>query len=185
MRKYAVLIFLLSSSFAHARTGISFATGVMGMTNKSSQGGQGAQGSTLLTDTNITYHGGYWGLGIFGQYDKQGDSEVDTGAGPRLEASWDPFYLEFCYGFIMNRSFTDRAIAEQTGRSTIIGVGARFSLGASAGGGGGSGVTPAGAFMQFSYKYRTQIVEKQDGTELDQKITQIDGYPLFGIGYGF
>jgi hypothetical protein len=179
-----VMICLASNGFA--RTGISFATGVMAMTNSTKQGGQGSAGSTFLTDTNFTYHGGWWGAGLFGQYDKQGDSEVDTAAGPRLEIGYDPFYLELAYAYLMNRSFTDRAIAEQTGTGTIIGVGARFALGAGGGGGGGAGATtPPGAFMQFTYKYRVQTVTKQDKAPLDEKIVQTDGYPLIGIGYGF
>jgi hypothetical protein len=173
-----VTIMMAFASRADARNGFSFATGVMAMTNSTVQGGQGSKGSTLLTQTDFSYHHGWWGWGVFAQYDKQGDSEVDTSAGPRLELTFDPFYIEYGYAAMMNRSFTDRAIAEQTGSGSILGLGARFSLGAA---------TPdtGGAFMQFSYKYRMQSIKKQDKAELGEPITQTDGYPLFGIGYGF
>jgi hypothetical protein len=169
----AALAVMLPAAAAQARNGFSFATGIMALTNSTSQGGQGSKGSTLLTQTDATYHGGYWGAGLFFQYDKQGDSEVDTATGLRLEGTLDPFYLEYAYAFRMNRSFTDRAIAEQEGKGNTVGIGARFGI--------GTGL----AFMQFSYKYRTQTVTTQDGEDLEQPITQIDGYPLFGIGIGF
>ncbi len=167
----------IGAGAAEAREGISLATGIMALTNSTTQGGQGAKGSTFLTQTDITYHGGWWAAGIYAQYDKQGDSETDLAAGPRLEATFDPFYIEVGYAAVMNRSFTDRAIAEQSGTGLNLGLGARFSL-------SGAGEGP-GAFMQFAYKYRTQSVKTQDDAKLDEPITQTDGYPLFGIGIGF
>jgi hypothetical protein len=110
---------------------------------------------------------------LYGQYDRQGDSETDLAVGPRLELTWDPFYFELGYAALMHRSFVDRSVAEQTGNGFLLGVGTRFALGT------------GGAFMQFSYKYRTQTVTKQDDAGLDEPITQVDGYPLFGVGLGF
>ena len=155
------------------RTGISIATGVMALFNSTSQGGQGAQGSTVLTQTDVSYHDNWWAAGVYIQYDKQGDSQTDYSAGPRLELAFDPFYVEVGYALQMNRYYIDRAVAEQSGGSTHFGLGVRTKLGASA------------WFLQSSYKYRTQKISTQDGKDLDEPITQTDGYPLFGIGVGF
>lgn len=156
----------------------SLATGIMALTNSTKQGGQGTEGSTILTQTDLSYNGSWWSAGAFFQFDKQGENETDTAAGPRIEAHLHPFYLDVGYALMMNRSFNDRAIAEQTGKSLTLGLGARFSAT-----GGASGTS--GLFYQFSYKFRTQTVTEQDGEELDEPITQTDGYPLFGIGFGF
>lgn len=179
---------LLLAMAPDALARISFATGVMGLTNSTKQGGQGSEGSTILTQTDFTYHGSWWGLGLFYQHDKQGSHETDNAYGPRLELTWNPFYLEYAYAMKLNRSFTDRSIAEQEGTAFQLGLGARFSLGASAGASGGAaglqgGV--AGPFLQFSYILRTQNVKKQDGEKLGEPVVQTDGYPLFGIGFGF
>lgn len=186
MKTFRFLILTLGMfSFAvEAQARISFATGMMALTNSTKQGGQGAEGSTLLTQTDFNYHGSWWGAGLFFQYDKQGKNEIDTAYGPRLEATLNPFYIELAYAMAMNRSFTDRAIAEQQGKGYTLGLGARFPLGASAGGASTEGGV-SGWFMQFSYKQRIQTVVKQDGKKLDEPITQTDGYPLFGIGVGF
>lgn len=178
MKFFWLLLFLIMPSRAFAD--ITLATGLMAMANSTSQGGQGTEGSTLLSQTDVSYHGAWWAVGAFFQYDKQGKSEIDTASGPRFELFYKPFYFEYAYGLQMNRSFTDRAIAEQTGRSSTIGLGARFNLGSPA---GVSGLQ--GWFLQFVYKIRTQTVSKQDGRDLDQAIVQKDTYPLFGLGVGF
>lgn len=179
----ASLVLLMLSSPAAAGE-ISFATGVMALSNSTTQGGQGAEGSTFLTQTDLTYTGTWWGAGLFFQYDRQGESEIDTASGPRFEVFFHPFYLEYAYAVQMNRSFTDRAIAEQEGNSGTLGLGARFSLSGSSGGSGGSNPLK-GFFLQFSYKIRTQVIKEQDGKALDEPITQKDTYPLFGLGFGF
>ncbi|RYZ90700.1 MAG: hypothetical protein EOP04_03065 [Proteobacteria bacterium] len=81
----------------------------------------------------------------------------------------------------MNCSYKDRAIAEQTSKSSTLGLGARFNLTNPTTEGSGL----KGIFLQFSYKMRTQVVEKQDDQRLSDSIIQKDGYPLFGIGVGF
>lgn len=177
-----ILIIFITLVFAStARADITMATGLMALANSTSQGGQGTEGSTLLSQTDLSYHGSWWAVGAFFQYDKQGKSEIDTASGPRFEAFWKPFYVEYAYGLQMNRSFKDRAIAEQTGKSSTIGVGARFNLGASSAGTSGL----SGWFLQFSYKIRTQTITKQDGHDLSQPIVQKDTYPLMGLGVGF
>lgn len=179
-------LFLLSILFLPARAfaDITMATGFMALANSTSQGGQGSEGSTFLSQTDLSYHGSWWALGAFFQYDKQGKAEIDTASGPRFEVFYKPFYLEYAYGMQMNRSFKDRAIAEQTGKSSTIGIGARFKLGAStSNASGGAGLQ--GLFLQFSYKIRTQTISEQDGHGLDQAIVQKDTYPLFGLGVGF
>ncbi len=177
-----LLVLLLGAMTATtAQADITIASGIMALSNSTHQGGQGAEGSTFLSQTDISYHGAWWALGAFFQYDKQGRSEIDTASGPRLELAWKPFYIDYAYGLQMNRSYTDRAIAEQTGHSSTIGVGARFNLTEAKAEGAGL----KGFFLQFSYKMRTQTIQKQDGKPLDQAIVQKDGYPLFGIGAGF
>jgi hypothetical protein len=175
------LSLLLLSPAAHA--GVSATLGVMAMSNSTKQGGQGTEGSTLLSQTNITWHGSWWGLGLFAQRDNQGKSEVDTAYGPRLELTWNPFYLEYGYALRLNRSFTDRAIAEQEGTASMLAIGTRFGLGSAKTTAGVGGIQ--GLFLQFTYTWRTQTVKSQDGEKLGEAIVQTDGYPLFGIGYGF
>ncbi len=177
-----ILIFGFTST--HARADIALATGLMGLANSTKQGGQGSEGSTLLTQTDLSYHGSWWALGAFFQYDKQGKSQIDTASGPRLELAYRPFYFEYAYGLQMNRSFKDRAIAEQTGKSSTLGLGARFKIGGAASTtAGGAGL--AGLFLQFAFKIRTQTITKQDGRDLSESIIQKDTYPLFGLGVGF
>ncbi len=166
-----------------AQAGVSATVGVMAMSNSTKQGGQGTEGSTFLSQTNLTWHGSWWGLGLFAQRDSQGKSEVDTAYGPRLELTWNPFYLEYGYAMRLNRSFTDRAIAEQEGTGSMLAIGTRFGLGAAKSTPGVGGIQ--GLFLQFTYTLRTQTVKTQDGEKLDEAIVQTDGYPLFGIGYGF
>lgn len=162
-----------SKSSGSGIDGFSTSLAIMALTNSTQQGGQGTAGSTLLTESTFNYHWGSWGLGAFFQFDKQGDSESDIATGPRLEGTFNPFYVEFGYAAVMNRSYTDRAIKEQTGRAYFFGLGTRFQLGTGA------------WFIQSTYKYRTQTITEQDGEELDEPITQIDGYPLFGVGAKF
>lgn len=182
MKRRLLLTFFLMMLSSRAWAEISFATGFMALSNSTKQGGQGAEGSTVLTQTDLSYHGSWWGAGLFFQYDRQGESEIDTASGPRIEFFFHPFYFEYAYGVQMNRSFTDRAIAEQEGTSSTLGIGARFGLS----GGGSSGASPLkGFFLQFSYKSRTQMIKEQDGKKLDEPITQSDTYPLFGLGFGF
>ncbi|HYX36932.1 MAG TPA: hypothetical protein VE954_27815 [Oligoflexus sp.] len=168
---------------AAAEAGVSATLGVMALSNSTKQGGQGTEGSTVLSQTNLTWHGSWWGLGLFAQRDTQGKSEVDTAYGPRLELTWNPFFFEYGYAMRLNRSFTDRAIAEQEGTASMLTLGTRFGLGAAKVTPGQGGI--AGLFLQFTYTMRTQTIKTQDGKTLDEPIVQADGYPLFGIGYGF
>jgi hypothetical protein len=171
-------------SSAHDK-GFRAAASGMALFNSSQQGGQGPSGSTLLTHADLVYSGKFWSVGAFGQFDKQGGSETDTAIGPKIELHYNVFYLEGGWAPFMHRAFTDRSIALQTGSAWLMGVGVRVSLG----GGkapvpkGGSG--PRGMFLQFSYKYRVQLIDKQDSVVLSDPIIQRDGYPLFGIGYKF
>lgn len=184
--KYRLLIVLACASVFTTKSfagEITAATGIMALSNSTKQGGQGSEGSTFLSQTELSYHGSWWALGAFFQYDKQGKSEIDTASGPRFEVFWKPFYLDYSYGLQMNRSYQDRAIAEQTGKSSTLGLGVRFKLGAATSEATGSGLK--GIFLQFSYKMRTQMISKQDGQDLSEAIVQKDAYPLFGIGAGF
>jgi hypothetical protein len=166
---------LSQSASTGGRHGLSSALGLMAMTNSTKQGGQGTSGSTILTQFDASWHWGYFATGIYTQYDKQGNSQTDFALGPRLELTFEPFYLELCYAAMLERNFIDRAIETQTGSGYQIGIGTRFSLGESS----------SPWFLQSSYRYRVQNVKKQDGVKLEEPITQTDGYPLFGIGFGF
>ncbi len=166
------------SSGAAGPGGFHASAAAMVLTSSTKQGGQGPEGSTILTHSELMYSKSWWGFGIYFQYDKHGDSETDTGIGPKLELAYQPFYFELGYTFNVARSFTDRSIANQTGDGMLLGVGVRFAL---ASGGGKTG----GMYFQASYKYRTQKLGKQDGVSLDEPIEQTDGYPVFGLGYRF
>jgi hypothetical protein len=176
--RFVVLIFMLfMSENAAARDGLSLDVSAMALTNATKQGGRGAEGSTVLTQSDFDWHDGWYAAGVFVQYDKQGSAETDIAAGPRLEATFDPFFVELGYAVSMTRSFTDRAIADQKGKAYVLGLGARFGI--------AGGNDNDGPFLQFSYKYRVQTISSQDGKALDQSVTQTDGYPLFGLGLGF
>lgn len=171
------LMLILLPSVAAAQTdaprqGMSTAFGVMALTNSTKQGGQGTEGSTVLTQWDATWHFDWYAAGIFVQYDKQGDSETDFAAGPRLELTYNPFYFGIGYMLTMSRNFTDRAIAKQTGGGNFVELGVRSQL------------DPM-FFIQSSYKYRTQTIKSQDDEDLSEPITQVDGYPLFGLGMQF
>lgn len=167
--------------------GIHFSLGGMAFMNSTQQGGQGPQGSTILSQAELLYLGPWWGIGMFTQLDRQGSNELDLLLGPKIELHWGPFYIEGGYAALLQRTFTDRTIARQSGVGWITGIGTRFSLGG--GGGGGSYASGGGGggnfFLQFSYKYRIQQIYHQDGVPLSQPIIQMDAYPLFGIGYRF
>src|SRR5690606_12490818 len=115
-----------------------------------------------LTQTDMTYHSGYWAAGLYVQFDKQGDSETDFAYGPRLELTLDPFYFELGYAISVSRTYVDRAIEQQDGTGYHLGVGTRTAIGT------------GGWYLQSSYKYRTQTILSQDGEDLDEPITQID-----------
>jgi hypothetical protein len=178
---FAVSLIASCSAQAHDK-GFRMAASGMFLFNSSEQGGQGPAGSTLLTHYDLVYSGRFWSIGAFGQLDKQGSSETDTAIGPKIELHWNVFYLEGGWAPFMHRAFSDRSIAQQTGSGWIMGAGVRVPLGKSAGGKTGGG---RGPFLQFSYKYRIQNVDQQDGTVLSEAIVQKDGYPLFGIGFKF
>lgn len=152
---------------------------MMALTSSTKQGGQGPSGSTVLSQSEYIYAWPNFGLGMFFQYDMQGESQKDTAYGPKLEAYWDPFFIELGYAVAAKRAFTDRTIADQTGSGTVFGLGLRFNIGA-AGGAGGTGL-----FFHASYKYRTYQFNKQDGATITEPIQQTDGYPLLGLGYSF
>ncbi|MCC7442798.1 MAG: hypothetical protein IT285_14275 [Bdellovibrionales bacterium] len=150
---------------------------LMGFFNSSEQGGEGPEGSTLLTQVDLVKQWEWYGLGFFGQLDKQGEAETDIGFGPKVEIHRGAFYLEGGWIMSVSRAYTDRSIEEQTGYGWLLGFGARFPLGK-----GGKG---KGMFLQFSYKYRIHHIKEQDGDALSEPIIQRDGYPLFGLGLQF
>jgi hypothetical protein len=180
----AAIAAALSRTCLADEKGVRLAVSGMALFNSSEQGGQGPSGSTILTQSDLIYSGRWWSLGGFFGFDKQGSNETDTSLGPKLELHYLGFYVESGWAPYMHRAFTDRSIAQQTGSAWLFGAGVRVPLASSRsassrGGGGG------GPFLQFSYKYRIQNLDQQDGVKLSDTITQRDGYPLFGIGYKF
>lgn len=174
----------LIASNAQARTGVfQFSGGVMALTNSSTVSGQGPSGTSVLSQWELAISHKWLSGGLFFQYDRQGSNQTDTMFGPKLEAVWKAFFAEFGFGFIMNRAFTDRSIATQTGNGLYYGFGVQFPL--SGGGGSGGGGRSKGLFFRASYKFRTQNVLQQDNVELPYTVRQWDGYPLFGLGYAF
>ncbi len=181
----AVGLLLATSLPAEARTGtLHIAAGAMALTNSSTVNGSGPSGTTVLTQWDFMISHNWMAGGLFFQYDKQGSNQTDTMFGPKVEVFWRVFFAEFGYGFIMNRAFTDRTIATQKGTGFYYGLGVHVPLGGG-GGGGGEASRPKGLFLQFTYKFRTQNVSSQDGVLVPYTIRQWDGYPLFGLGYGF
>ena len=175
------LLMLLSfSSPSHAKgkkggVGSShiLSTSLMLLASSTQQGGSGPEGSSILSQTEYMYVWNSWvGTGLFYQVDKQGSTQTDNTAGPKLEFYMGRFFIELGYALLAQRSFTDRTIAEQTGSGSLIGFGFRFRLSRS-------------WIFQAAYKYRTITIEKQDGAKIDEAIVQTDGYPLFGIGMAF
>lgn len=175
-----LLTFLLAPNRAEAGSkGFHISLTGMALTSSTSQGGQGPQGSTILTHADLFYNFSFWGIGMYMQYDIQGTSQTDTAIGPKAELHLGPFYFELGYAAMMSRAFTDRSIAKQGGSGWLMGLGVRFSGGKGRRGRGG------GWFFQATYKYRQQFISNQDGSPLSEPIFQIDGYPVFGFGYRF
>lgn len=169
----------------------------MALTSAAQQGGDGPKGTSVLTHTDLVYNIKYVGLGLFLQYDLQGSAQKDFGYGPKLEIHFGPFYSEFGYTAQVKRTYTDRAIAQDTGTGWMVGLGVRFM----AGGGGRAATSQGGVsqegevrrssagvrgwFFQACYRYRSQHITRQDGLPIGETITQKDGYPTFGFGYLF
>lgn len=182
-----VFIFAQAIAFAGAKGGGGsaaaagkkhlFSISAMALTSSTKQGGQGPSGSTILSQAEYVRDTGFFGYGLFFLYDMQGSKEKDTAYGPKIEFNFDPFFLEYCYAFSVNRAYTDRSIANETGDGSVVGAGMRFSFGGKGGGGGN------GWFFQASYKMRTFNIKKQDGAPLDQPVKQEDAYPLIGLGF--
>lgn len=164
-------------SAAPGSGGSRFGFGLMALSSSTKQGGQGPQGSTLLTHFEYLYQfGPDFGLGFFYLSDKQGSSETDTAYGPKLDYAMGPFYVDLGYAISVNRAYTDRSIANETGSGMYYGIGTRFNLGMGQG---------SGWYFFANYKFRTYTIEKQDGVNLSEKIIQTDNYPVFGVGYKF
>ena len=162
-----------------AQGGHHIGTGIMTLSSSTQQGGQGPTGSTLLTHSEYLYNFTNWGLGLFYLIDKQGSAETDTAYGPKLEVFFGAFYLDVGYAAVVNRAYTDRSIANETGTGMYYGFGTRFNLGTAKGPGA------KGWYFFANYKSRTFTIDKQDGVTLSEKIIQRDNYPIFGLGFHF
>ena len=160
-----------SSSGGKAKKIIS--VGIMIISSNTTQGGTGPSGSTVLTQSEFVWAFNHVGIGAMFEYDLHGSNEKDSAYGIKAEAYLSNFYLELGYLISAKRAYTDRAIAAETGTGLIYGFGARFPI------------STKGAFFHASYKFKTQTLNKQDGVDISEPITQRDGYPLFGFGYSF
>ncbi len=145
------------------------------LNSSTTQGGAGPSGSSVLTRTEFIWAYERVGFGPLFDYDLHGSNEKDSAYGIKFEAYISKFYFELGYLVSAKRAYTDRAIESETGTGYVYGIGARFPLST-----GGSG-----SFFQASYKFKTQKLDKQDGVDLSESITQTDGYPVFGFGYSF
>lgn len=167
--------FSFSKSYAQGlpgQGGLYASFSMMYLASSTTQGGKGSDGSTFLTETEIVNKTSWFNYGGFLQYDSQGSSQNDLEIGYKVEYEFLPFYVEAGSSLYVKRTFTDRSIASQEGTGYRFGLGVRVPL-----------QSMAGFWMQFSYKQRTQQIETQDGKPLDEKITQTDTYPVFGVGY--
>ena len=157
---------------APSESRLSISTSLMYLASSTEQGGSGAEGSTLLTETEVIYRDLWFNYGALLQYDSQGDSQKNTEIGYKLEYEIAPFYFEAAHAFYISRSYTDRSIASQTGNGYRFGMGVRVPLSA----------YPS-IYMQFSFKHRVQVIEEQDDKPLEEEIVQKDSYPMMGIGF--
>ncbi len=58
-----MLLGFVPPGVALAGEGFLTSLSVMALTNSTKQGGQGSSNSTILTETELTYHGSFWGVG--------------------------------------------------------------------------------------------------------------------------
>lgn len=178
---FLVVLLFSMSVFAQARKSSGgskakkFASvGVMALSSSVSQGGTGPSGSSILTRSEFVWAYQYWGIGAMFDYDLHGENEKDSAYGVKLETYLSNVFFEFGYFLSAKRAYTDRAVADETGTGTVLGLGARFPVGK----GGRS-------FFHASYKMKTQTLTEQDGIKLSESITQTYGYPVFGFGISF
>lgn len=144
---------------------------LMYLSSSTEQGGKGAEGSSFLSETEIIAKSTWFNYGAFLQYDSIGDAQGDLEIGYKLELEYEPFYFEYGQALYVQRSYNDRSIETQEGYGYRLGMGVRVPL----------DLIP-GFYMQFSFKSKTQIIETQDGSKLDDKITHSITYPMFGLG---
>lgn len=179
MRNFKTWLVILASigtapAFA-GMTGMNISATTLALTSSTKQGGQGPGGSTLLTHFDMVYNWSWYGIGLSYSLDLQGSAEKDHVLSPKIEFHMDEFYLESGFSVMVQRSFTDRSIASQTGNGWYVGLGVRFGLES----------PDTGWFFQASYKLRTLNISKQDGVALSEAITIVDGFPLVGLGLNF
>ncbi len=178
MKLLFLFVFILSFN-TYAQKGSSggkkkiLSVGAMILSSTTTQGGTGPSGSSVLTQSEFVWAWNRVGLGPIFLYDAHGTNEKDSAYGIKAEAYISNFYIELAYLISAKRAYTDRAIAAETGTGLLYGFGARFPI------------SSKGAFFHASYKFKTQTLNKQDGVDISEPITQRDGYPLFGFGYSF
>lgn len=183
MKFYTIAVVLLISAgaFGQSKSGGTkskkiVSIGIMALNSSTTQGGAGPSGSSVLTQSELVFGYDHFGYGLVFDYDLHGSNEKDSAYGIKVETYLSNFYFELGYLLSAKRAYTDRSIAEETGRGLVFGLGARFSLSKSGGG---------GPFFHASYKIKSQTLKKQDGVDLSEAITQQDGYPVFGFGVSF
>lgn len=173
-----VLAFFLGSVSAEAaHLGLNADGGFLALANSKKQGEGAPSGSSILTQANIFYNFPWVGFGTFIMYEWQGSVETVWAAGPKMEFHYGPLFVDGGYAMFMQKNYSDRSIANDSGRGAYLGVGLRYHLAKS--------VDDPGVYLQITYRRRTLSTTTRDGNTLGEPITQTDTYPLFSMGYAF
>ena len=81
---------VLAQGAPGADAGTRISLTAMALTSSTKQGGQGPQGSTFLTHSELLHSWDWFGVGVYFQYDRHGESQTDTAVGPKIEFSFSP-----------------------------------------------------------------------------------------------
>lgn len=169
---FIVTFFVSLSSMARSgrvyRTSFSF----IPLATSTKQGGNGPEGSTLMTHFEFGVHKPNWAYGLVYQYDQHGEFQKDTSLGLKLEGTYKQMYFDVGYLLDVQRVYNNRTYEKETGDGYYFGFGGRVNF-------------SKRYFFTLAYKYRVQKIKKQDDTALSDPIIQTDSYPLLGVGVSF
>lgn len=169
---FIVSFFVAVSTLAQSKNVYRTSFSFIPLATSTKQGGNGPEGSTLMSQFEFAVHKPFWGYGLIYQYDQHGDFQKDTGFGLKLEATYKAMYLDLGYLLGVERVYNDRTYEKETGDGYYIGLGGRVNFGKR-------------YFFNLTYKYRVHTLKKQDDTALSDPIIQTDSYPLLGLGVSF
>lgn len=125
----------------------------------------------LMTQMSIQYNAPalYSGVGLIYQMDKIGRTQADMTAGLKLELFFLEYYVDFSYG-LTSQKFVDHLIKTRSGAQTQFGFGRRSSI------------QSGRMFFDFSLKYRTTTLTREDGSGLNTPVIQTELSPFLGLG---